>query len=352
MVTRRLFTKLLLGRGLVLAPWPLLAGRYRADSPQTLVRGPKSVFNVRNFGAVGDGWTDDTASIQGAINAAGRSQATVLFPPATYIVTQLHLLAGVTLEGYGATLKRPDATPASPLGKFGRMLTTGQNPWDSELDSPLLVIRGLRVDGNRANQGAYTKYELEHAHLIFLHAATQKAGKLRALLEDVSLVNNVADGLSVYTNCSVQVKNLYASECFRGGLVITGGYTDMQVTGYQERSTVHRYGINIEVDAAGFGNSYAIELDMRDVDISGGFDVGVLPRSRVLGSNIRSGPGFHLYAIGSGFDGSAAASRSVNFTSRRTAWSGPLSSLRTTANLDSKQQSDRRICRYGAGRAI
>jgi hypothetical protein len=263
------------------------------------VRASKTVFNVREFGAVGDGRTDDTASIQATINAAAGFRATVLFPPSIYIVTQLHLMAGVTLEGYGAILKRPDATPAKPLRKFAQMLTTSRNLWDSDQDSPPLVIRGLRIDGNRANQGAYTNYELQQAHLIFLHAATQKAGKLRALVEDVSLVENVADGLSVYTNCSVQVKNLYASECFRGGLVITGGYTDMQVTGYRERSTLHRYGINIEVDGPGFGSSYAIDVNMRDVDISGGFDVGISGGSHVRGSNIRSGPGFHLYAPGS-----------------------------------------------------
>ncbi len=101
------------------------------------------------------------------------------------------------------------------------------------------------------------------------------------------------------THGSVQLQTHDAPACVRGGRVLTGGYTDMQVTGYRERGTLHRYGINIEVDGSGFGNSYAIDVNMRDVDISGGFDVGVIGGSHVQGSNIRSGPGFHLYAPGS-----------------------------------------------------
>lgn len=44
-------------------------------------------FNVRSFGAVGNGVADDTAEIQAAIAALPSSGGTVYFPPGTYLVT-------------------------------------------------------------------------------------------------------------------------------------------------------------------------------------------------------------------------------------------------------------------------
>jgi polygalacturonase len=50
----------------------------------------RSRVNVKDYGAVGDGVTDDTAAIQVAIDAAGE---TVLFPKGTY-----RLLARLVLD--------------------------------------------------------------------------------------------------------------------------------------------------------------------------------------------------------------------------------------------------------------
>lgn len=57
--------------------------------------------SVMDFGAVGDGVTDDTAAIQAAINAVG--SGTVFFPTGTYVCTQELLIVnpGVTLAGAG-----------------------------------------------------------------------------------------------------------------------------------------------------------------------------------------------------------------------------------------------------------
>ena len=45
------------------------------------------VYNVKSFGAYGDGVHDDTAAIQAAINAAGVSGGTAYLPTGTYLVT-------------------------------------------------------------------------------------------------------------------------------------------------------------------------------------------------------------------------------------------------------------------------
>lgn len=46
----------------------------------------KITYNVKDYGATGDGVTDDRAAIQAAMNAAGPTGGTVCFPPGTYII--------------------------------------------------------------------------------------------------------------------------------------------------------------------------------------------------------------------------------------------------------------------------
>lgn len=48
--------------------------------------GSRDGYDVRQYGATGDGRTDDTAAIQAAINAVPVSGGTIIFPPGTYIV--------------------------------------------------------------------------------------------------------------------------------------------------------------------------------------------------------------------------------------------------------------------------
>lgn len=63
-----------------------------------------AVYNVKDFGAVGDGVTNDTAAIQAAINQAKLSKARVFFPTGQYVVTDTLLLyAGVSLIGAGTS---------------------------------------------------------------------------------------------------------------------------------------------------------------------------------------------------------------------------------------------------------
>lgn len=79
-----------------------MAGQYGAgpkESPDYAVSGSGlpfenplhdsggEVFDVKAYGAAGDGVTDDTASIQAALNAAGPVRGTVFFPDGIYMVT-------------------------------------------------------------------------------------------------------------------------------------------------------------------------------------------------------------------------------------------------------------------------
>lgn len=81
-----------------------------------------NVFNVKTFGAKGDGTTDDTAAIQAAITAAGAggssgSGGTVLLPPGNYYVTDTLTVGNSYISIVGAGTKHTRFTFNPTSGK-------------------------------------------------------------------------------------------------------------------------------------------------------------------------------------------------------------------------------------------
>src|SRR5262245_54016509 len=54
-------------------------------TPPTRARG-SSFINVKNYGAMGDGATDDTTAFQAAVNALPSAGGTVYVPPGDYVI--------------------------------------------------------------------------------------------------------------------------------------------------------------------------------------------------------------------------------------------------------------------------
>lgn len=95
--------------------------------------------NVLDYGAVGDGVTDDTAALQAAFNAGG----SLFFPPnRTFVSSKLSVTTDVVIFGYDSILLHKTNSASNGVGLI-EMLTDNT-----------LVIRGLKIDGNAANQTA------------------------------------------------------------------------------------------------------------------------------------------------------------------------------------------------------
>lgn len=103
-------------------------------------------FNIRSYGAVGDGTTDDLSAIQGAINAAQSAGGGIVFiPKGIYIVSGIPTITGsnITVQGTGDGSKILLASAA--LNASGTTIGIWVNGGSN------ITIRDLCIDGNYAN---------------------------------------------------------------------------------------------------------------------------------------------------------------------------------------------------------
>ena len=99
--------------------------------------------SVKDFGAVGNGTTDDTVAIQAALNAVAGSGLTLVFPPSTSfyrITTTLYPKSYTTIWGYGAEIKNTGTSVFTMIWALG---SAGSANYLTDIN-----IFGLTVDSN------------------------------------------------------------------------------------------------------------------------------------------------------------------------------------------------------------
>ncbi|MEU3599351.1 right-handed parallel beta-helix repeat-containing protein [Streptomyces sp. NPDC006798] len=123
------------------------------------------VFNVRDYGAIGNGTTNDTAAIQAALNAARTAGGgTVVIPLGTYAVNGfLVVFSNTRISAYGATIR----SVATDMGILRNFLPTDSYPLYSGNSG--IVVEGGIWDGNAADQGQGTVTGATNV-MAFIHA--------------------------------------------------------------------------------------------------------------------------------------------------------------------------------------
>jgi hypothetical protein len=211
--------------------------RERSEPPPTT---PKAghAYNVKTFGAAGDGVTDDYAALRAAAEAVCREpDATLLFPPGTYRINRYRVVSGhnrndvqniryvgcegVALSGYGAKIdvfggfrRTADASSGGDRGSY----SNGVVPFEM-IDSSGFRIEGFELDGNvdemrrdsgiaeGDNAGILTTncrdYTVQDVNVHHFHTDGIKLGgnssiaDQNALLVNVTSSNNGRQGLSI-----------------------------------------------------------------------------------------------------------------------------------------------------------
>gem|GEM_PF-6504676 len=197
----------------VLDPRLAMAKPASATAPAS----PPVLVDVRDHGARGDGVTDDTASIQAAIDAAAWTDATrtawrgasVYFAPGTYLISQT-----LVLPSYTSLLGEPGWRSRIKLanGADCDMVSTLTDGTYSEFQA----LEHLCLEGNRENQSVA-------AHALRFHESTRpyvSHCRIRGARGYGIRMTGVASGtMQPMIQHSVIVENGY-------GLGLLGGCTD------------------------------------------------------------------------------------------------------------------------------
>jgi parallel beta-helix repeat protein len=130
--------------------------------PFRAVTGVPDVFNVKDYGATGDGTTTDTTAVQSCVDAAlGAGGGIVYFPAGTYVIAMITFGSNVTVVGAGKgnTVLLMDPAVYTATGLYGNPSTAVVGriaPASSSASTSYFRMRDLTIDGNKATWGANT----------------------------------------------------------------------------------------------------------------------------------------------------------------------------------------------------
>jgi polygalacturonase len=127
------------GIGIAAAAIPAVSFAASAQEGTTGAAPTQGIFNVRAFGATGDGKTLDTASVNRAIDAAAAAGGgMVLFPAGSYLCFSIHLKSQVHLhlEQGSAIIAADSPLPGQQTGYNGGVYDAAEPnlPWESYQD--------------------------------------------------------------------------------------------------------------------------------------------------------------------------------------------------------------------------
>jgi len=257
------------------------------------------LFDVRTYGAIGDGKTVDTPAINKAIEAAAAAGGgTVYVPAGTYVCFSIHLKSHVDLFlAQGSTILAADSPlpnqttgymggtydAAEPKTTYGAFQDYGHNHWhnsllwgedihDLSITGPGLIYgKGLSFGAHRAPRGSYPRYTAEQPgvgnktvalkncrNVIFRDFSILKGGHFGLLLTGVDnlTIDNLKidtdrDGIDIDCCKNVRVSNCTVNSpwddaiCLKSSFAL--GYnrstdnvtiTNCQVTGYYELGSI------------------------------------------------------------------------------------------------------------------
>ena len=233
----------------------------------------KSVYNVREFGAKGDGYTLDGAAINNAITAAAVTGGTVYFPVGNYLTYTIRLKSNVALFiDHGATIlaakevngvgyDAPEPNPHDAYQDFGHShwqnsLIYGEGLHDiAILGTGMIWGKGLTRSTNQPPGGGNKTIALKQCYNVTINDVSILHGGHFALLatgvDNLNIrglkVDTDRDGFDIDCCKNVRISDCTVNSPFDDGICLKSSFalgyakatenvtiTNCQVSGYDE----------------------------------------------------------------------------------------------------------------------
>ena len=213
------------------------------------------IVNVKDWGALGDGTTDDYAAINAAKAVVAASGGTLYFPYGTYMITeaiQFTDASNFKVTGDHATIKA-----ATSMG-----LANGDHIFNI-YGCDNFIIENLILDGNKAGRSPVASDPVFNAHNLKLMSKKSTSNPVKdGVVRNVTSKNSIADGFVVAIDTvnpvegdipiNILFENCIADSNHRNGLTIGTG-RDITVQGgrytnSQGNTAGPCAGIDIEAD--------------------------------------------------------------------------------------------------------
>ncbi|MDR3714297.1 MAG: glycoside hydrolase family 28 protein [Puia sp.] len=240
----------------------------------SLATGAQVYFNIRNFGAKGDGVSLDSRAINQAIDAAARGGGgTVYFPAGQYLSGSIHLKSNIHLlidQGallIAAPVSQENGYDEEETGSENHYQDPGHSHWHNSLiwgedlhdisitGTGTIWGKGLYRGGVKSKQSANKSIALLRCRNVIIRDISILHGGWFAILatgvdnftlDDVKMDTN-RDGVDVDCCRNVRIANCFANTPYDDGICLKSTYalgyaratenvtiTNCQVSGYDE----------------------------------------------------------------------------------------------------------------------
>lgn len=217
------------------------------------------VISVKDFGAVGDGVTDDTTAIQSALDSIGTSGGIVVVPAGTYLISDsLQVRKNNTTFDIGnATIKGPVAGTLT-----GELIAVCDRTDVSKVISNVTICGGVIQPQNAADNGPAV---VSAEHVVFDNIRVNLATGLRGIVVQVDTTFTDATPIRdvVINNCFVYgggtnclniesagadnlINNVLVSNC-----VFKDATTLIRISGGGVSNRIYRIALNNIIGVAG-----------------------------------------------------------------------------------------------------
>jgi len=223
---------------------------------------------------------DDTQRLQRAMDYCVANNIPLSLNGGTYVAHSLIVPPGLKMFGNGATIIKPilNAAPYNMTVPQMKWIRAFNIEYNGVEDSDVTILDGINFNGRCWSMWTVPSYDQEQASLLIASGGSQK-GRLRLKITNCHFSDNVSDGIHIVENVDVLINNISTFDCFRGGIVASGGYSKINISNVSTRNNlIDRGGIDVEIDSPGYNGTHAIELNINNFIGDTDFDIAVPPK--------------------------------------------------------------------------